>query len=214
MFSQYHRGVQVIDISRTIEPDSTIYPGDLPLRFDWFASMDQGAAWNELMIHNWTGHRMTHIDAPKHFMKDGASIDSFSAESFIMPAVVVEIDDNVITSKHIDALGSVVNKAVLFKTRNSEHADHDPYDAHAVYLDGSAGHSLVKKKPRLEGIDYLSVDNDEVCSVHHALLEAGILILEGAQLRDAEPGEYTLIALPLKIKGADGSCVRAVLTRD
>lgn len=65
----------------------------------------------------------------------------------------------------------------------------------------------------LVGIDYLSIDRygDEDYPAHRALLEANVLILEGADLADVAPGPYTLVALPLKIAGADGSPVRAIL---
>lgn len=46
---------------------------------------------------------------------------------------------------------------------------------------------------------------------HHVLLRNGVLILEGLNLKEALPGDYELMALPIKVKGADGAPVRAVL---
>ena len=65
----------------------------------------------------------------------------------------------------------------------------------------------------LLGVDVPSVDaldsNDLL--VHHLLIGHGIVILESLFLRDVPAGEYELIALPLKLDGADGAPVRAIL---
>ena len=66
---------------------------------------------------------------------------------------------------------------------------------------------------RLVGLDVPSVDRlqSKDLPIHHALAAAGIHILESLDLRQITPGRYQLIALPLRLDGADGSPVRAVL---
>jgi len=73
----------------------------------------------------------------------------------------------------------------------------------------------VEKKVSLVGIDYTTPDrySDEDFPVHYKLLGNGILVLESINLKEVPPGRYTLFCLPLKIKGADGAPVRAILVR-
>ena len=68
---------------------------------------------------------------------------------------------------------------------------------------------------RLVGTDAQSVGcpGDQVCP-HRALLRENIAVLEGLNLEEAAPGNYFLIAPPVKIAGRDGAPVRAVLAAD
>jgi arylformamidase len=66
---------------------------------------------------------------------------------------------------------------------------------------------------RLIGVDAPSLDPEtsKTMDAHHAVFAADMRILEGLVLDDAPPGDYELIALPLKLEGLDSSPVRAVL---
>ena len=71
-------------------------------------------------------------------------------------------------------------------------------------------------KVRTVGVDYLSVggfyaDGPET---HHALLSAGVWIIEGMNFAGVDPGRYQLICLPLRIQGADGAPARVILQTD
>jgi arylformamidase len=102
---------------------------------------------------------------------------------------------------------------ILVKTRNSA-VGFDRFRNDYVYLAGNAAAYLATKDISLFGIDYISVkqrggkDN----RAHTALLEKGIVILEGLDLSNVLPGRYNLIALPLGFTGLDGAPARAVLT--
>jgi arylformamidase len=89
--------------------------------------------------------------------------------------------------------------------------DLDEFSHDFLRLSGGGARYLVDHRVRLVGIDYLSVGDDEA---HIALLAAGVVPLEGLDLRGAEPGEYRLVCLPLRLVGADGAPARAVLLRD
>jgi arylformamidase len=80
-----------------------------------------------------------------------------------------------------------------------------------VYITKDGAEALVERGIAAVGIDYLSVDSIEDHVVHHTLMRHDIFVFEGLQFKDVEPGNYTLLAFPLKIQGGDGSCVRAVL---
>ncbi len=107
-----------------------------------------------------------------------------------------------------------LDERVLFKTRNSAHNwQSDTFIKDFVYVSKEAADYLVSVQAQTVGVDYLSVggfykDGQET---HHALLSAGIWIIEGLNLSQIEPGEYELICLPLKVRGRDGAPARAIL---
>src|SRR5207237_10932697 len=82
-----------------------------------------------------------------------------------------------------------------------------------VYISQEAAHYLAAQHVQTVGVDYLSVGGfyRDGVETHHALLEAGIWIIEGLNLANVRPGIYELICLPLKIEGSDGAPARAIL---
>jgi arylformamidase len=102
---------------------------------------------------------------------------------------------------------------LLLKTRNARLLDDEDFRRDFVYLTLDAARWLVERGVRLLAIDYLSVERMDAQPnvVHQTLLKAGVVIVEGADLRLVAPGSYLLACLPLKLEGADGSPVRAVL---
>jgi arylformamidase len=103
---------------------------------------------------------------------------------------------------------------VLFKTRNADLIDDPQFRRDYVYISPEAATWLVDHGVRLVGIDYLSVEAfgaDEPLA-HRALLGAGVVIVEGLDLREPPPGDYELWCLPIKVAGADGAPARVVLT--
>ena len=97
---------------------------------------------------------------------------------------------------------------VLFKRRNSRLWERHEFSAEFVRLAPSGGEALVHRGVRLVGIDYLSIGD---AATHHVLLEHRVGVIEGLDLRAAQPGAYLLVCLPLKIAGCDGAPARAVL---
>lgn len=85
-----------------------------------------------------------------------------------------------------------------------------------VYLDADGAKYLVEQGVRLVGVDYVSVDARVAPEkpTHHMLLENEVIILECANLKDVEPGIYTLAAFPLKVTGAEGAFCRAILMQE
>ena len=127
-------------------------------------------------------HTGTHLDAPLH-MTDGGQ-----------------------TTAEALPLERLITKAKVFDLSHVEDG------ASFIYLKESGANYLAQKKVNGVGIDALGIERDQPGhKSHHALLDRGIIILEGLVLSDAAPGEYTLIALPLKLDGAEGAPTRAVL---
>jgi arylformamidase len=133
------------------------------------------------------------------------------------PARVIELSDiNVITPDQLDAQKLPRDtKRLLLKTKNSrlwDNPDHE-FNPDFVALSPASADWMVNRGVKLVGIDYLSIQmyTDAEPVTHRTLLEAGIIILEGLDLRHAQPGDYELICLPIKLAGSEGAPVRAVL---
>ena len=159
-------------------------------------------------------HAGTHLDAPLHFLPDGASIDALPLERFIGPALVHAVDaaDRHITEAHVKAMPLDGAKRVLFKTRNSQLLKKRDYDPNFVAFSVEAARALVARGVELVGLDYLSVAHaDEQVPVHRAFLDHGVILLEGVDLSEITPGRYKLICFPLRLRGLDGAPCRAVL---
>ena len=199
-----------IDISRTISSGALVYPGDTPPSVHRRCDLGAGDPFN-ILEFQWSGHVLTHVDAPRHFFRDGDAVDEIPPERFMGEAEVIEVEGPAVEPTHIPQQATGLN--LLFKTRNSDHWDAPEFNPGYVYISAAAAGIIAQRGANLVGIDYLSADRfgDESYPAHHTLLGAGILILEGIDLSGVEAGRYTLIAVPLKISGGDGSPVRALL---
>jgi arylformamidase len=155
------------------------------------------------------------MDAPVHFFRTGKGIDTMPFTATIGQARVIEIHDPVsITPAELSPHQLQRGERVLFKTSNSARCwQSDDFVKDFVYISQEAARYLAAQQVQTVGIDYLSVGGffKDGVETHHALLEAGIWIIEGLNLSKIAPGIYELICLPLKIQGGDGSPSRALL---
>jgi arylformamidase len=131
---------------------------------------------------------------------------------------VIEVEGKrSIHPKHLKNLELKQGEALLFKTDNSMSGIliSGEFTEDFVSLSPEAADFCVEKKWSLLGIDYVTIGKfgEESVDVHRKLLGHGILILEGINLKAVPPGRYTLICLPLRINGGEGSPVRAVLLK-
>jgi arylformamidase len=209
-----------IDISVGIAAGETpVYPGDPGVEIEAWATLAGGDAANVSMLH-FGAHTATHVDAPAHFIADAPTVSTLSLNALVGPAQVVAVGADVleITAEHVAAHVPAGATRVLFKTRNSEFWTEAPprrFRADFTYLAADAARALVERGVRLVGIDYLSVEQfgSKTFETHLTLLECGVVIVEGLDLRAASAGPYELICLPLKLTGGsgDGAPARAVL---
>ncbi|WP_411827169.1 cyclase family protein [Luteolibacter sp. AS25] len=202
-----------IDISIPIHPDMAIWPENPGVDIQSSQCMQHGDVCNVSRLSIGT-HSGTHVDALRHFVKGGKSIDEAPVENFIGPARLVEIfsEDEI---KLTDFDQSVISKGqrILFKTRNSRERIHDGgFQKDFIALSVEVAEWLAEMEVACVGVDYLSVGGFEgnVVEVHHALLGNGIYAVEGLILSDLEEGWYDLICLPLKIVEGDAGLTRAV----
>jgi len=204
----------IIDISRIISNEALVYPGDAPINLSPEYEIYQTCSCRITKLENWTTHFLTHVDAPRHFDKNGATLDDIPLKRFMGKALIVEVNVDAINADVIDQFEFPIGLNVLFKTRHSIPQQGLAFDKNHVFITSCGAKALVERGVNLVGIDYLSVDayGDESYPAHRTLLGNNVLILENVNLSAVQPGLYNLMALPLKIKGGDGSPVRAVLT--
>lgn len=207
-----------IDVSVSIDPATLpVYPGDAPAKFKTLLSYDKGdkLALSGLDMGTHTG---THIDAPAHFVKGGATIDKIGLDQLNGPAIVIEcsrdaaIIDAAELNKHPEWRKA---KRILFKTRNSYENiwDKKEFDKSFVAFAPDAAKLMADAGVQVVGIDYLSAEKFGAPEplAHRALLGKGTVIIEGLDLRPAKAGEYELFVLPLKVIGLEGAPGRAIL---
>ena len=201
------------DISLNLSAETVRWATSTPFELVERRRMSRGDANNSSGVAM-SLHSGTHIDAPFHFVGDGATIDALPLERFIGPAVVHAVDaERYIEARHLEALDLSGAARVLFKTRNSALLRQRNYEPDFVSFSLEVAELLAARNLTLVGLDYLSVAHagDEQVPVHRAFLTRGVALLEGVDLSDVAPGRYELICFPLKIRGADGAPCRAVL---
>jgi arylformamidase len=198
--------VELLDISVPLREGMVTYPGDPVVRLELAKSIAHGDVVNLTRVDLGL-HSGTHVDAPVHFLEGAAGIDSTPLDVLVGPCEVVEAPDLTRDSVLRAPEGA---ERVLFKTPNSELWALDEFAEDFASLDGDAASALVERGVRLVGVDYLSVGGE---AAHHALLEAGVVPVEGLDLRGIEPGPYELVCLPLRVVGADGAPARAILIK-
>ncbi|OGF53106.1 MAG: arylformamidase [Candidatus Fraserbacteria bacterium RBG_16_55_9] len=204
--------MKIYDISRTISPSIAVWPGDQRFEHRWTMQIEKGASVN-LGAITLSVHTGTHADAPYHFNEAGVDINQLALEKFIGPAFVVEVRDaSQIQLEHVRSLDFTRVKRVLFKTKAS-YLEDSRWENDFVYLATETAEFLGKQGVQLVGMDSPSVDSmqSKTLDTHKMLARYGIANLENVNLSQVPPGEYQLIALPLKLQGLDASPVRAVL---
>ncbi|MCX8042739.1 MAG: cyclase family protein [Desulfobacterota bacterium] len=210
--------MQIIDITVPLLPGMPVWPGDPEVVIKRLKDIDHGADCTVTQIAG-TVHMGTHVDAPAHFIRGGSTVSEMALEIFMGDAVVADAGDaSAITPEVLDRF-SLPDDTVrlLIKTKNSRLWDNHRHEFYCdfVALTPEAAQWIAARNIRLLGIDYLSVQRfaDRDGRTHRILLEMGIVLLEGLDLRSASAGSYRLVCLPLNITGCEGAPARAVLVQ-
>ena len=201
------------DATLPIQEGMVTFPGDPPFKIEPYFQRDKGDPF-DLAFMSMGTHLGTHLDPPAHYLDGGATVDELPLESLVGPGVVLDMRRKAqIDRKALEESHFVDHIRVLLKTSNGplllESSFHEDY----VHLTESGARFLVERGVRLVGIDYLSIERykNPGAPVHHILLQAGVVIVEGVHLLESPPGEYEIFCLPLRIKGADGAPARLIL---
>ena len=206
--------MKIIDITHPHSHELAPWPGDTPFNFRLTAAMRDGSSCNVGVVTT-SIHNGTHLDAPFHFNDAGRTVDTIPTDCFVGPARVFSAHGrDEITREVFAGLDGEATPRVLVATGSCD--DKSVFPSHVPTLAPDVPAWLGRQGVMLIGLDVPSVDelDSKTLPIHHALDAAGILILENLDLRQAPPGMYELIALPLRIVGADGSPVRAVLVEE
>ena len=206
----------IYDISLSIAPDLPTWPGDPGLKLEQYESMERGAVYNATRISS-SVHLGTHVDAPRHFLRDGSGVEHLPLDVLTGPCYVAQLPDGIeaITADVLDRTEITSEmKRVLFGTSNSHFwaKGESKFQTDFVAITEDGAEWLVERGVQLVGIDYLSIaPYEESIPTHVTLLEAGVVVVEGLNLSSIMRGFYDLYCLPLKIAGSDGAPARAIL---
>ncbi len=207
--------MNLIDVSVPLDSNVPTYPGNTPFSIEPVMRTERGDRANVSSLHM-SAHTGTHVDAPWHSLNDGARSESLSLEVLVGPARVVELTtDRAITAEDLEPFNLGGEVRVLLKTRNSDLWRSSDFHPEFVGVAASGAQHLVDRGVKLVGVDYLSVEvfHAPGAPAHHALLGAGVVIIEGLDLRGVAAGIYDLFCLPLRIVGCDGAPARVVLRK-
>lgn len=207
--------VEILDITVPLRPGMVVYPGDAGFRIDPHGTIEGGKGSNTSII-TMGSHTGTHVDAPFHMIAGAPGIDRLPLENLVGACRVVDLQAaDSIGVEELAALPLDGVERVLFKTRNSSRWGEAEFRRDFVALTGDGGAWLADRGMRLVGVDYLSVDRfrSGAHPAHHALMNAGITIVEGLNLSKAPPGDYTVVVAPMLIEKGDGAPARVYLLR-
>ena len=211
--------MKIIDLTLTVSDKIPTFPGSpQPSFIPWENVKEDGYNLELLFLSTHTG---THMDAPYHFLEKGAKIHEISLKKLVSEAVLIKskkkggesitkIDIQKFEKKHGKIAGF---SSVIFYTDWQRNLQKKYYFTKNPGLSVSAAKYLASKKINLVGIDSPSIDlgKDSKFSVHQIFAKKGILIVENlANLEKIKSSKFHLVVLPLKLKNATGSPVRAI----
>ena len=210
--------MKCIDLTLTISKNLPMFPGSPTPNFIPWSSLKEDGYNLELIFLS--SHSGTHIDAPFHFAKNGTKINKITLDRLVTDAILIKIKKGKkdITKQDIvdferENFAIPKKSTLIFHTGWSKDISKNSYFTKNPGLSSSAAKYLVSKKINLVGIDSPSIDlgSDEKFPVHYILSKNNILIVENLiNLEKIHTSRFQLIVLPLKLKDATGSPVRAI----
>ncbi|MBC7661304.1 MAG: cyclase family protein [Chitinophagaceae bacterium] len=204
--------MKYFDISPLLSPSTPVFPGDQVFERAITMAIAKGDNIGLSWIKS-TVHIGAHTDAPSHYHKDGETIEQRDLSFYIGKCQVIDVTHvgaRRILPSDIEAT-PITAERILFKSNSFAHDQ--SFQMEFTSLSPELIDQLAAKKVRLVGIDSPSVDpaDSKDLPSHAALYHHNLAVLEGIDLGAVPPGRYQLVALPLRIEGADASPVRAVL---
>ncbi len=182
--------------------------------------VEQIATGHAANVSRWLigSHTGTHVDAQLHFVEGGGTVDALPLEELVGPVRVVDLADveGQINAACLESAALDGATRVLIKTANSTRALLDVPELVPDYIgvEPDAAQLLVDVGVRFVGLDYITIEshaNSVEWPVHHILCDAGVTILEGADLRYLADGTYFMCCLPVKLVGSEAAPARTIL---
>ena len=197
--------MKIFDVSRSLSEDMLVFPGDIHPTFN---QEDRGQYLiSELHLSTHTG---THIDAPVHYLKTGGTIDSVPLSHLIGKCRVLDVSEagNTITVNYLNGRLDGVSRLLL----KTSYSGTDRFEEIYPCLAPDAAYMIAAIGMKCVGIDTPSIES--YCgdgAIHRKLLSCNCIIIELLDLSHIKEGDYEVVALPLRLKGLDGSPARVVL---
>jgi arylformamidase len=207
--------MKLIDVTVPLDARLPTYPGNSVFTLEANKRMARGDSSNVSSLHL-SAHAGTHEDAPRHYFDDGPAVDALPLEMLLGRARVVEvIAEHGIGAAELANLDFSGELRVLFKTGNSRFWGSPDFRSDYVGVTASGAERLVASGVRVVGIDYLSIEPFRTpgAPAHRTLLGRGVIVVEGLNLQDVEPGVYDMLCLPLRVVGSDGAPARVLLRK-
>jgi arylformamidase len=206
---------KLLDVSVRLAPGMPAFPGNPDFELQPLKRIADGGSSNvsRLILGTHTG---THVDAPRHFLDDGPTVDMLPLDLLVGRTRVIDVPGRGgIGAGELAAAGLREDLRVLLKTPNSALWNSGTFHTDYAHVTESGARYLVEQGVKVVGIDYLSIEQFKKpgAPAHRMLLSNGVIIIEGLNLSDVEPGMYEMYCLPLRVGGGDGAPARVVLKR-
>lgn len=210
--------MKVHDVSLVLRPGMTAWGNEAGPVITPFRRIARGDSAN-VSIVSFGDHTGTHVDPPLHFIEGGAGADELPVDALLGPCVLVDHrEPGHVTAEWLERAGLPAGTTrLLIKSRNSDRWDDPaaPFTRDFTAVDATAARWCVARGIRLVGVDYLSIEpqgpEKAGYPTHMTLLGAGVVIIEGLDLRGVAAGPYELVCAPLRIAGGDGAPARVFL---
>ncbi len=199
------------DVTAPLTDRTEVWPGDVPFSLRCSHRLESGDPFTLASV-TMSLHAGSHLDAPAHAVPQGATVDEVGLEVCVGPARLVTLpSQGLIGPEGLLPLLRDVPPRLLFRLQPGRIPGKLP--AFFPAFSAASASLLVESGVRLVGVDTPSVDavDDETLPAHRTLASAGVVILENLHFQGVPDGDYELIALPLRIPGAEASPVRAIL---
>ncbi|SDJ07427.1 Kynurenine formamidase [Pseudomonas delhiensis] len=202
------------DISPPLDTSTPTWPGDTPFQEERCWRIDEQCPVNVGRI-TLSPHTGAHADAPLHYDADGAAIGAVDLAPYLGPCRVIHCLDALPCVRPGHLLGHLAGVPPRVLIRTWRKAPLDAWPERFAAVDPACIELLAAHGVRLVGTDTPSLDpqDSKRLDAHRAVARQRMAILEGLLLDEVPPGDYELIALPLKFTHLDASPVRAVLRR-
>jgi len=205
---------RVIDLTRTIEAKMPVFPGDPEV--DFFSHHTHEATGYCVSRFAMGTHTGTHIDVPLHKIASGMPVDEIPLERMMGRAVIADLRDlkknEEISIKHLEAWENELKDCsiLILKTGWSEHFGRDDFFCGFNGISQEAAEWLSRKKLSMVGLESPSVHPVTHQRIHQIFLKSNVLVVETlCNLESVKQTTVQFFALPLKLKGLDGSPIRA-----
>ena len=207
-----HAVSRIVDLTIPIASGMSAYPGEPTARFESFTSLSADGV--EMATVHLFSQLATHVDAPRHFLAAGATIDEIDLYACVGPAVVVDAkgrpaigpEDLAPYEQDIRSSGRV-----LIATGWDAHLGSDDYYTHLPVITPAAARTVVAWGVRFLGMDTPTPSLDAQRELHEILLQAGVVLAESlVNITALGTRVVFLVCLPLPLVGLDGSPARVI----